>query len=254
MFRRKEQLPTDYRAFENARLPRHVAIIMDGNGRWAIERGKMRITGHRAGMERMVHVVQVSSDIGIEVLTLYAFSTENWKRPRAEVEALFSLLVEYIRREIHALHENNVRLRILGQWHALPATAVREVERGCTLTQDNTGLTLCIALNYGGRAEILQAAQALARRVQRQEMQPEDIDEAMFSRFLYTDGLPDPDIVIRTGGDQRLSNFLLYQSAYAEFCSVPVYWPDFTDDIYARCIRAFLSRDRRFGDIGGSKV
>lgn len=235
-------------------MPKHVAIIMDGNGRWAKDRGRMRAVGHRAGMERLVHVVRTSSDIGMDVLTLYAFSTENWKRPRPEVEALFSLLVEYIRKEINELHKNNVRLRMIGHWRDLPAAVVSQVSYGCTLTKDNTGMVLCIALNYGGRREIADAARKLAERVKSGDLCPDDIDESVFAGELYTGELPDPDLIIRTGGEQRLSNFLLFQSAYAEFVSVPEFWPDYTNEVYAQCLRSYGARDRRFGDIGGTSA
>ena len=245
-------IPPEFALLDNNKLPCHVAIIMDGNGRWANDQGKMRVAGHRAGMERLVHVVKTSSDIGLEVLTLYAFSTENWKRPRPEIQALFSLLVEFIRREIHNLNKNNVCLRILGDWNTLPKNVVSEVDRGCKLTEDNTGLVLCIALNYGGRAEILRATRQLSQRAVNGDLKTEDIDENIFADALYTGGLPDPDIVIRTGGEQRLSNFLLFQSAYAELRTVKEYWPDFTDELYAKCILSFETSERRFGDIGGT--
>jgi len=251
MAKPRGQIPPPFAHLDFSLMPRHVAIIMDGNGRWALDRGKLRAAGHRAGMERLVHVVETSSDIGLEALTLYAFSTENWKRPRHEIEVLFSLLVEFLRRHIRNLHKNNVRLRMLGQWQTLPETVVSEIRLGCELTKENDGLVLCIGLNYGGRDEIVRAAKALATDIAEKRIGIDAIDEAKFSDALYTGGLPDPDIIIRTGGEQRLSNFLLYQSAYSELVSVKEYWPDFTDEVYAQCLRDYISRERRFGDIGG---
>ena len=210
-------LPKGFEPFEIQRMPKHVAIIMDGNGRWAKQRGKMRTTGHRAGMERMVNIVRVSSDIGVDVLTLYAFSTENWKRPRPEVDALFSLLVEYIRKEIDELHKNRVKLVVMGDYHKLPPTAVMEVQRGMEMTKNNTGMILNIALNYGSRAEILRAVQHIADRVAKGELAREDIEETTIQNELYTAELPEPDLLIRTSGEQRLSNFMLWQLAYTEF-------------------------------------
>ena len=252
MVKPRGPVPTEFADLDSDKMPVHVAIIMDGNGRWAKEQGKLRVTGHRAGMERLVRVVRTSSDIGLGALTLFAFSTENWKRPRPEVDALFGLLVEYIRREINELHRNNVRLRMLGDWALLPKTAVSEVTRGCELTKDNTGMVLCIALNYGGRAEIVRAAQMIAEDVEKGLIKSGEVDEAVFESKLYTHGLPDPDLVIRTSGEQRLSNFLLYQIAYAELCTTDAFWPDFTDAEYAACIRRYIKRERRFGAIGGT--
>ena len=232
-------LPKGFEPFEIQRMPKHVAIIMDGNGRWAKQRGKMRTTGHRAGMERMVNIVRVSSDIGVDVLTLYAFSTENWKRPRPEVDALFSLLVEYIRKEIDELHKNRVKLVVMGDYHKLPPTAVMEVQRGMEMTKNNTGMILNIALNYGSRAEILRAVQHIADRVAKGELAREDIEETTIQNELYTAELPEPDLLIRTSGEQRLSNFMLWQLAY------------FTNEVYWACIKEYMSRDRRFGAVGG---
>ena len=222
-------LPKGFEPFEIQRMPKHVAIIMDGNGRWAKQRGKMRTTGHRAGMERMVNIVRVSSDIGVDVLTLYAFSTENWKRPRPEVDALFSLLVEYIRKEIDELHKNRVKLVVMGDYHKLPPTAVMEVQRGMEMTKNNTGMILNIALNYGSRAEILRAVQHIADRVAKGELAREDIEETTIQNELYTAELPEPDLLIRTSGEQRLSNFMLWQLAYTEFVFTDQHWPDFTN-------------------------
>lgn len=251
MAKTRGPLPKGFAQFDQERMPRHVAIIMDGNGRWAKQRGKLRTTGHRAGMERMVNVVRVSSDIGLDALTLYAFSTENWKRPRPEVDALFSLLVEYIRREIDELHRNQVKLVVMGDYARLPKTAVMEVDRGIERTKNNTGMVLNIALNYGARAELVQAAQQVAGRVQRGELAPESIEETDIENALYTAGLPDPDLLIRTSGEQRLSNFMLWQLAYTEFVFTDVHWPEFSNEVYWQCIKTYMDRDRRFGAVGG---
>lgn len=244
-------LPKGFEAFEIQRMPKHVAIIMDGNGRWAKQRGKMRTTGHRAGMERMVNIVRVSSDIGIDVLTLYAFSTENWKRPRMEVDALFSLLVEYIRKEIDELHRNRVKLVVMGDYQMLPPTAVMEVQRGMEMTKNNTGMVLNIALNYGSRAEMVRAVQQIADKVMRGELAKADIQEDTIQKELYTAALPDPDLLIRTSGEYRLSNFMLWQLAYTEFVFTERHWPDFTNEVYWACLKEYMSRDRRFGAVGG---
>ena len=244
-------LPKGFEKFDEQRMPKHIAIIMDGNGRWAKQRGKLRTTGHRAGMDRMVNVVRVSSDIGLDALTLYAFSTENWKRPRMEVDALFSLLVEYIRKEIDELHRNHVKLVVMGDYKKLPPIAVMEVERGMDMTRNNTGMVLNIALNYGSRAEIVRAVQSMAEKVQKGDLTPEKICEDTIQQALYTCDLPDPDLLIRTSGEQRLSNFMLWQLAYTEFVFTDKHWPDFTNEVYWECIQKYMARDRRFGAIGG---
>ncbi|MDR0840610.1 MAG: di-trans,poly-cis-decaprenylcistransferase [Christensenellaceae bacterium] len=223
-------------------LPRHVGIIMDGNGRWAKARSLPRPMGHRAGMERLRGLIQLSSDIGIGALSLYAFSTENWKRPQSEIEALFGLFIEYFNRELDALHEGGVCIRVLGDMEAFPANIGRAISAAQSKTANNEGLKLNIALNYGSRAEVLRAANALIARGQ-----PAAMEDLMAA--LYTGGLPDLDLVIRTGGEQRLSNFLLLQAAYAELMFVPEYFPDFSDARFVECLRAFGARNRRFGDV-----
>jgi undecaprenyl diphosphate synthase len=247
-------VPSAFIDLDLNRMPGHVAIIMDGNGRWAQRQGKLRVFGHRAGMERIVQIVRTSSDIGLTALTLFAFSTENWKRPRPEVEALFGLLVEYIRREIANLHQNNVRLRIIGDPSLLPMAAQQEVQRGCEMTKNNSGLMLNIALNYGGRAEIIRAVQQIAEDVASGKCSPMQVDAAMFESKLDTAGMPDPDLLIRTSGEIRISNFLLYQIAYAEFCVCDALWPDFDNIEYAKCIRDYVARERRFGSIEGDPL
>lgn len=230
-------------------IPRHVAIIMDGNGRWATKRGLPRSAGHRAGMEALRDLITASSELGIEALTLYAFSTENWKRPRDEVGTLFSLVVEYFNREISELHEKGVRIRVLGDISCVPQKARAALMRAEDITHDNSGLKLNLAINYGARAELVRAAKALAEDVSNGGMAPDAIDEAAVSSRLYTSGQPDVDLLIRTGGEMRLSNFLLYQSAYAELLFTDTLFPDFDKAHYLDAIREFQGRSRRFGAI-----
>ncbi len=230
-------------------IPRHVAIIMDGNGRWATKRGLPRSAGHRAGMEALRDLITASSELGIEALTLYAFSTGNWKRPRDEVGTLFSLVVEYFNREISELHEKGVRIRVLGDMSRVPQKARAALMRAEDITHDNSGLKLNLAINYGARAELVRAARALAEDVSNGGMAPDAIDEAAVSSRLYTSGQPDVDLLIRTGGEMRLSNFLLYQSAYAELLFTDTLFPDFDKAHYLDAIREFQGRSRRFGAI-----
>ena len=228
-------------------LPKHVAIIMDGNGRWA-QRHKLQIAlGHQAGVESLRAIIRESSDLGIDTLSLYAFSTENWRRSETEVNALMSLLLRYFASEIDELDEKNVRIRILGDKQGLPEPQRLAVTQAEERTKDNTGLNLCIALNYGGRAEIVRAAQSLARKVRDGELTPEQIDDEAFSRELYTAGLPDVDLLIRTSGEQRLSGFLLWQCSYAEFEFPETLWPDFTLEEYHKALEMYRHRDRRYG-------
>ena len=228
-------------------LPRHVAIIMDGNGRWAKQHKLQVALGHRKGVETLRSIIRESSDLGIEALSLYAFSTENWKREKAEVEALMALLLEFFSSEIDELNEKNVCIRILGDKAGLPPKQREAVERAEDRTRNNTGLKLNIAINYGGRAELAMAARELAQMALRGEISPDEIDEEMMARHLYTRGLPDVDLMIRTSGEMRLSNFLLFQCAYAEFDFPLVLWPDFDLNAYHEALDAFRRRDRRFG-------
>ncbi|MCM8901183.1 isoprenyl transferase [Caldicoprobacter algeriensis] len=234
-------------------LPQHVAIIMDGNGRWATRRGLPRVAGHRQGVEALREVIRTSDELGIKYLTLYAFSTENWKRPAAEIDALMSLLVEYLRKEIRELNSNNVKISVLGQVEVFPTVAQREIANAVELTKNNTGLNVNIALNYGGRAEIVRAAKAIARDVLDKKISIDDIDERLFSNYLYTANIPDPDLLIRTSGEFRLSNFLLYQIAYTElvFTAPDVLWPDFDKKAYLEAIMEYQRRQRRYGGLNG---
>ena len=228
-------------------LPRHVAIIMDGNGRWAKAHKIEVALGHRKGVEALRSIIRESSDLGIEALSLYAFSTENWRRSPQEVEALMGLLLEYFTSEIDELDEKNVRIRILGDKDGMPEKQRAALFNAEARTADNTGLKLNIAINYGSRAELVRAARRLAEKAVKGEIAPESIDDAMFADELYTAGLPDVDLLIRTSGEMRLSNFLLYQCAYAEFLFPKTLWPDFTLDDYHAALSAFAGRDRRFG-------
>ena len=230
-------------------VPAHIAIIMDGNGRWAKEKGQIRLKGHQAGMESLREIVRASSDMGVKVLTVYAFSTENWKRPIEEVSGIFALLVRYVAKELKELKENNVQIRMLGDIDPLPADAKKAAQEAVDSTKDNTGLVFCIAINYGGRAEIVRAAKLLAKQAAEGQLEPDKIDEAAFASHLYTADLPDPDLIIRTGGEMRLSNFLTWQSAYSELYVTDTYWPDFTPDKLKEAIEAFNGRDRRYGGI-----
>jgi undecaprenyl diphosphate synthase len=236
-------LPQDEALPQIEPLPRHVAIIMDGNGRWARARGLSRQAGHRAGTENIRRVIERFAEYGVECLTLYAFSTENWKRSRAEVEGLIRILGRVINREIGHFHENGIRLRHLGRLDRLPPRLQKQVQDAIELTRNNTRMTLCVAFNYGSRAEITQAVQAILR----DGLAPEQVDEQTIERYLFTAGLPDPDLIIRTGGEMRLSNFLLWQAAYAEFYATATYWPDFGRDEIDRALRAFAARERRYG-------
>jgi undecaprenyl diphosphate synthase len=229
--------------------PRHIGVIMDGNGRWAQQRGLPRTAGHKAGVEALRGIVKACPDLGIEVLTAYAFSTENWKRPKEEVDFLMVLLVDYCRREVNVLHENGVRIRAIGRIDQLPLLQQEEIGRAMAITKDNRCLTLNLAVNYGGQAELIDAFRIIARRVQAGELDPAQIDEQLISQHLYTAGLPDPDLVIRTAGEMRLSNFLLWQASYSELWVTDVAWPDFTAEHLRQALSEFGKRDRRFGAV-----
>src|SRR5713226_10437387 len=230
-------------------LPRHVAIIMDGNGRWATSRGMPRVAGHREGVKAVRNTVRAAGEVGIEYLTLYAFSSENWNRPRHEVSTLMSLLERSIDRELPELMQRNVRFRVIGRPNGVPPEVQRGIDHVVDATAANSGLTLVMAFNYGARDEIVDACRQLARAVRDGRVQPEEIDEVRIGRALYTDGLPDPDLLIRTSGEMRLSNFLLWQVAYTELWVTPTRWPDFGPrDLYL-AVADFQQRDRRFGRV-----
>jgi len=232
-------------------LPRHVAVIMDGNGRWAGQRGLPRVAGHREGVRAARDTVRAAGRLGIEYLTLYAFSSENWTRPAAEVSFLMRLLESSVDAELPGLVDNNVRLRTLGELATLYPGVRQSVERAVRATEANTGLTLLIALNYGGRAEITDAVRRLVRDFTSQGRATDDIDEATLSSYLYTAGQPDPDLLIRTSGEMRISNFLLWQIAYAEIWVTDVLWPDFRVEHLHQGIRDFAGRERRYGAVTG---
>ncbi|MCK5128786.1 MAG: isoprenyl transferase [Clostridiales bacterium] len=230
-------------------LPKHVAIIMDGNGRWAKKRKMPRSFGHRVGVEVLRSVITMSSNIGIKVLTLYAFSTENWARPEDEVGVLMNLLVEFLTKEIKELHENNINIRFMGDVEKFPKKCRDAIKDAIELTKDNTGLVVNIALNYGGRTELLRAFHNMMDDIQNGELQKADVTEDTISEYLYTKGLPDPDIIIRTSGEMRLSNFMLYQGSYAELYIPETLWPDFKEKEYEKALLEYASRKRRFGKI-----
>ena len=229
------------------KLPKHIAIIMDGNGRWAQKKGLPRAMGHKAGMEAIKKTVKSCSDLGIRILTVYAFSTENWRRPQDEVNYLMSLLVEYMRKEVNALHNNKVKIKVLGDIDILPDQTKKEINDAIRLTDKNQGLQFNIALNYGGRTEILNACKKLVQGISDGSVDKSSINEAVFANYLYTGNDPDPDLIIRTSGEQRISNFLLWQGAYSELMFVDQLWPDFDEKALRSAIIEYQSRDRRFG-------
>ncbi len=229
------------------RIPVHVGIIMDGNGRWAQARGLPRLAGHRAGTENLRRVLRATVEFGIRILTIYAFSTENWGRPEDEVHGLLDLMERMIDRELPELHREGVQIRHVGRLERVPERLTRKIQQALELTKENDRLILNVAFNYGGRAEIVDAV----RRIIRDGVPPEAVDEALISRYLYTAGLPDPDLIIRTSGEQRVSNFLIWQGAYAEYYITPTYWPDFDKDELYKALVAFNQRDRRFGLVPG---
>lgn len=232
-----------------ARIPRHVACIMDGNGRWARRQARERVFGHEVARGTVRMAVETCRDIGVGFLTLYAFSSENWKRPAAEVTALMRLLALSLAEEREELHRNHVRVRLIGDPGPLPIEVKREVDATLARTKDNTGMLLSLAINYGGRADLVQAMQKLARQVMAGELAPEAITEDLIDRQLYTAGAPDPDLLIRTGGEFRVSNFLLWQVAYSELWITPTLWPEWTRAELLRAIREYQDRERRFGGV-----
>ncbi len=232
---------------EAEKLPKHVAIIMDGNGRWAKQRGKMRIFGHEHGVEAVRSTVEQCARLQIQYLTLYAFSTENWNRPKLEVETLMRLLVASLRKELKTLNKNNIRLNAIGRLDSLPKKASNELKEVIEKTSANAGMTLTLALSYGSREEIKTAVKAISSKVKNNIISPENIDEAVINAHLYTHSLPDVDLLIRTSGEHRISNFLLWQIAYAELYFIDVFWPDFSEQHLMQAILSYQNRERRFG-------
>ncbi len=230
-------------------IPRHVAIIMDGNGRWAAKRNQPRLAGHRAGTENLRRIIRASVEFGIQYLTLYAFSTENWGRPKEEVEGLMNIIGEVIERELNELNEEGVQLRHLGHLDGLSPELCSKVRGAIELTKNNDRIILSLAFNYGGRDEIVCAV----RDIIRDQVKPEDVNEELISRYLFTSSLPDPDLVIRTSGEMRTSNFLIWQSTYAEWYMTTTLWPDFDREELYKALESYSRRERRFGRIGDSK-
>ncbi|MEJ5252089.1 MAG: isoprenyl transferase [Armatimonadota bacterium] len=232
-----------------SRLPQHIAIIMDGNGRWAIQRGLPRLVGHRQGYRTVRRVVKDCADLGVKMVTLYTFSTENWRRPPDETSGLMALIEEAARQELRQMYINGVQVRVIGRMHELPASLQEELRRGMEITAQNNRLILNLAINYGGRAEIVDAMRAIAQRVKQGDLQPEEIDEATIRAHLYAPDMPDPDLLIRTAGEMRVSNFLVWQTAYSELWVTPTLWPDFRTEHLIEAILSYQQRVRKFGGI-----
>ena len=243
----KPTLPTD--DINLVLVPQHVAIIMDGNGRWAKEKGKPRTFGHHAGAERLKEILRTADRIGVKVLSAYAFSTENWKRPVTEVNFIMNLLDLYLTSEIEEFQKNNVRVRFMGSRLNLPENVQKKMDDAVDKTKNNTGIILNLAINYGGQAEILQAVKQIAADAKNGLLSIDDINDKSFESYLYTRDLPAPDLLIRTGGDSRISNFMLWQIAYAEIWNTEVYWPDFSSNMFLKALTDYQYRDRRFGGL-----
>jgi undecaprenyl diphosphate synthase len=232
------------------RVPRHVAIIMDGNGRWARQRGLPRTEGHRQGVENLRRILNASAREGVKILTIYAFSTENWNRPKYEVQMLMRLLEMFLDRELQSLHENGVQIRHIGEMDGVHPRMQKKIREACEYTRHNTRLILNVAFNYGGRKEIVQAV----KRIVREGIPEEQVTEALISRYMYTGDLPDPDLIIRTSGELRVSNFLIWQGSYAEYYVTPIFWPDFDDAEFHKALETYANRQRRFGQTGEQVV
>ncbi|WP_341227515.1 isoprenyl transferase [uncultured Arcticibacterium sp.] len=236
---------------DKSNLPKHIAVIMDGNGRWAKKQGAMRIFGHHHGIKAVRETVEACGELGIEYLTLYTFSTENWSRPKIEVDGIMKLLISTIAKEIPDLNKNNVRLKTIGDLESLPTSAREEMLKGIKLTENNTGLTLNLALSYSGRWDIIQAVKEIASKVKKGEINIDNINEASFSRYLATEESPEVDLLVRTGGDHRISNYLLWQSAYAELLFLDdIFWPEFRKKDLFNAVYTYQQRERRFGKTG----
>lgn len=231
-------------------LPKHIAIIMDGNGRWANQKRMPRTLGHKAGVEALKEIVRYVDKIGIKILTVYAFSTENWKRPLEEIEYLINyLLIEYLKKEIDEINRNNVRINIIGDISPLPEIVKKEISKAVRLTENNKGLIFNIALNYGGKNELVNAFKTISEMILNETVTPADINEELISEYLYTAGIAEPDLIIRTGGEKRLSNFLIWQGAYSELYFTNVFWPDFKKENLTEAINDYKNRNRRFGGL-----
>jgi len=235
---------------DTGRLPKHVAVIMDGNGRWAKKRNMPRVAGHRAGADAVREVVETARELGIRYLTLYAFSSENWKRPKREVNALMSLLRRFMREELEEMSHYGIGMRVIGRTDMLPPKLLQELQDTISKTAHCEKMTVVLALNYGGRTEIVDAARKIAERCKAGELDPSNIDEELFAKHLYLPECPEPDLLIRTSGESRLSNFMLWQLSYSEIWFTPTLWPDFTKEEFCRAIIEYQNRDRRFGGIG----
>lgn len=231
------------------KIPKHIAIIMDGNGRWAKERGLSRTFGHREGVKRVKEIVKTAAELGVKVITFFAFSAENWSRPKQEISVLMRYLNDFLDREIKEMHKRNIRFLVIGRAHPLPVQVYKKIKEAQRLTKDNTGLTVVLALNYGSRQEIVDATKGIARAVVMGKLDIDDLDEDVFEDYLYTAGLPDPDLLIRTSAELRISNFLLWQLSYAEFYFPDKFWPDFKSADLIDAIKVYQLRERRFGGI-----
>ena len=238
-----------YRQIDPERLPSHIAVIMDGNGRWAKQRHLPRVSGHRQGIKSVREIVETSARLGLQVLTLYAFSVENWKRPKPEVDTLMRLLSEYLHKELQTLMDNNIRFHVIGRWTELPFEVARDLESGMDTTRNNSGLLFNIALNYGGRTELVDAFRKMFKHLESTGQDENSITEEMISQNLYTAGMPDPDLLIRTSGELRISNYLLWQIAYAEIWVTDVLWPDFRKQHLYQALLDYQKRERRYGGI-----
>ena len=238
-------------SIDHNRIPHHIAVVMDGNGRWAAKRGLPRIAGHNAGMQAMKEIIKKASELGVKHLTVYAFSTENWKRSKDEIKGIFGLITTYVEKELAELHKNRVKVNILGDYEELPIKAVDSLRKALSTTAENTGMQFNIAINYGSRAELIMGVRAIAEDCLAGKCELDDIHEDLFSSKLYTADIPDPELIIRTSGEKRLSNFLLWQCAYSELVFSDLLWPEFTQAEFERAIAEYQSRSRRFG---GRKV
>lgn len=231
----------------NSKIPQHIAIIMDGNGRWAKQQGKLRAFGHESGMKAVRKIIEATAQMGIPFLTLYTFSSENWNRPKLEVEALMMLLAKGLKKEVEVMHQNNIRLNAIGDLQKFPKSVQNELQKAMELTQNNTKLTVTLALGYGGRQEMIHTIKGIASLVKEEKISVENIDELLVNQYLYTKNIPDVDLLIRTSGEYRISNFLLWQIAYAELYFTDVLWPDFSPEHLQKAIEAYQNRERRFG-------